>query len=504
MSTYVVDTYLQDAPVILTGPYDDLLVTSAGSLVDTQGEIGVNSEGAGEAITIDGLVYSADSGLGIGVSLSGEATTLFVNGQVQGDTGVEASNATGTGDSVNVGSQGSIESVSGGIAVFFSGLGTGVTYDSLSNAGDISAGFVTDAVAVLVENCGGDLINNSGQISGASAIDFFYNVATEIVENSGTIEGGAQGGLTFDDLLGTTSQIGNEGTITGSGFVIISDSDILDINNSGTIHGGLNSTSKVDVENSGHWHDGTGSGGVVFSLGGAGNSITNSHAGTITGAISIGGSGDTIHNAGKIDGAITLPAGGDVFTNSGEIDGAVTFTGTALTNTFTNSGAITGNLKLSGSNSTFTNSGSITGNIAQAEGTDTITNHGQIYGSIALAGSDALINTGAIHGNVTLGNADLVDSSRGEITGAITGATSDLFEFSGNFGNETIDKFIGATGSTRDTIQFAANDFGSFAAVQKAMSQIGSDVVIRLDATDSITLASVALSSVASADFKFV
>jgi len=115
-----------------------------------------------------------------------------------------------------------------------------------------------------------------------------------------------------------------------------------------------------------------------------------------------------------------------------------------------------------------------------------------------------LINTGAIHGNVTLGNADLVDSSRGEITGAITALTSDLFEFSGNFGNETIDKFTGGTGSTHDTIQFAANDFGSFTAVQSAMSQVGADTVIRLDATDSITLFGVTRSNLVSADFKFV
>ena len=497
MSNVVVNTYVQDVPAILKGEYQDLLVTSAGSLVETQGEIGVNSRGAFEAITIDGLVYSVDSGNGIGVSLSGEATTLFVNGQVQGDLGVDA---TGTGDSVNVGSQGSIESLSGGLAVVLMGNPSGPvdTDYSLTNAGDISAGFATNSVAVYVYDGGGDLINNSGQISGTLAIQCLGNVGAETVENSGTIEGL----LFFSDLSGT--DIDNEGTITNSGYAIELEFDILDINNSGTIHGGLNSVSRVIVENSGHWHDGTGSGGVVFSVSGSGNSITNTHAGTITGVIAISGTGDTIDNAGRIDGVIALPAGGDVLTNSGEIDGAVTFFGTALTNTFTNSGTITGNLKLSGSDSTFTNSGSITGNVTQAEGTDTITNHGQIYGNVALAGSDALINTGAIHGDVTLSNADLVDSSRGEITGAITGATSDLFEFSGNFGNETIDKFTGGTGSTHDTIQFAANDFGSFAAVQSAMSQVGVDTVIRLDATNSITLVGVTKSNLVSADFKFV
>ena len=63
---------------------------------------------------------------------------------------------------------------------------------------------------------------------------------------------------------------------------------------------------------------------------------------------------------------------------------------------------------------------------------------------------------------------------------------------------------IAGSGSTHDTIQFAANDFGSFAAVQSAMSQVGSDVLIRLDATDSIVLNGVILSNLVAADFKFV
>ncbi len=36
------------------------------------------------------------------------------------------------------------------------------------------------------------------------------------------------------------------------------------------------------------------------------------------------------------------------------------------------------------------------------------------------------------------------------------------------------------------------------------MSQVESDVLIRLDATDSITLAGVTLANLAAADFKFV
>ena len=184
----------------------------------------------------------------------------------------------------------------------------------------------------------------------------------------------------------------------------------------------------------------------MFSVSG-GNSLTNSQAGTIAGSISIGGSGDKIDNAGRIDGAITLPAGGDVFTNTGEIDGAVTFTGTGATNTLRNSGTIAGNVTMAGASSTLT-------------------------------------NTGTIDGNVTLGASDTIDDSRGEVTGVINARASDTFDYHGPFGNETIDRFTAVSGSTHDTIQFAANDFGSFTAVQSAMSQVGADTGIRLDATD--------------------
>jgi hypothetical protein len=71
-------------------------------------------------------------------------------------------------------------------------------------------------------------------------------------------------------------------------------------------------------------------------------------------------------------------------------------------------------------------------------------------------------------------------------------------------GNQTINKFLDETGSTHDTIQFSANDFSTFAQVQAASSPQGSDVVIRLDGANSITLTSLTLSSLVATGFKFV
>jgi hypothetical protein len=218
-----------------------------------------------------------------------------------------------------------------------------------------------------------------------------------------------------------------------------------------------------------------------------GNTISN--FGTIEGPVGLsvaaGGEVITNSNTGAIDGGIAISSGADTITNAGSIDGAVAFAGTGITNSLTNSGEIIGNIKFSSAHSTLTNAGSVTGDVT-------------------MVGTDTLINTGVIHGDVALGVSDIIELSVGEVTGAITGKTNDLFAFSGNFGHETIDKFIGGTGSTHDTIRFATNDFGSFAAVQSHMSQVGSDVVIRLDGTDTITLAGVKLSTLVAADFKFV
>jgi serralysin len=513
----------------LSSTFDELLVTSAGSIVLTDSDAGVFSTANNAAITIDGLVYSVDEGVGDGVYMSGSDSTLSVNGAVEGGyIGVYAT----TDDVVNVGSQGSISAVgAGGSGLATIGPGT-ATSDSLFNAGNISG-----TTAVLIEAGGGDSVVNSGNISGSTGISLSENVAGESIDNSGTIAGGGvsgssgissiassvgvdivnsgvitnsaanvQGGaaavLYFDDPYATTT-IDNKGTISGAGDVIQTQSDHLSIANSGTIHGGLYAAAGaiVDIDNSGLWQDSgaqygwslgasddalTNTGTIEAGISMAAGSDTISNAGTISGAVTFSGGGDTIDNAGKIDGAVTVASGADSFTNSasGDIDGAVAFTGSTSKNTLTNAGAITGNVTMKG-------------------GTSTLTNHGQIYGNVSLAGSETLTNTGAIHGNLTLKNSDTVDDSRGEITGVINASTKDLFEYSGNFGNETIDNFV-ASGPTHDTIQFAANDFGSFAALQGAMSQVGADVAIRLDATDSIVLNGVALANLVAADFKFV
>jgi hypothetical protein len=319
--------------------------------------------------------------------------------------------------------------------------------ETFVNYGDVSG----DVIGVS-DTSGGNVILNYGTIEGPNeSLDV---AGGETITNAGVMEGAI--------------------TFTGAGTGTVNS-----LTNSGTITGALNSSVSLDIDNTGLWNQ-AGSA-VMIDLGASGDVITNAHAGTI-------------------DGAITLVAGGDTFTNAGSIDGAITFTGTGIANTVTNSGGITGNIKFSAAHSTLTNTGTITGRIAIAR-TDTLVNHGQIYGNVAARAHDVLANTGVIHGNVTLGAHDTF--TVGDVTGAVTASTNDFLAFSGNFGNVTIDKFVAGSGTTRDVIWFGSNDFSTFAQVHAASTQQGADVVIRL-ATDSITLTGVTLSSLVSADFKFV
>jgi hypothetical protein len=522
MPVTLINTLVQDTGYLLDDAGDQMLVTTAGSLIEDNSLncVQINNSG-NHAVTVDGLFYDVDNGVGVAAALNGGTTSFYVNGQVVGDLGIEVSEEidSTTANFISVGSQGSIVGLATN-AVLFSG-NSAATDDRLDNAGNISA----NLTAVSVTGDGGDLITNSGKIGGSVGVGFSSDLAMETVVNSGTMTGGSStasaaiesvgssvgiditnsglltdgaantaGGssalLYFDDNSRTTSTIDNTGSISGSGYVIQSVSDILDISNSGTVHGGLYSTAAVDVDNSGVWKDQAGSA-VVFQLNGSGfNSVTNAAGGVIDGAISIKHSRDTFWNAGTIDGAVTLPGGGDTFTNAGTIDGEVWFSSNGTGNSMTNSGEITGNVVLSAP------SGSVT-------------NHGKIYGNIILGTSDTLINTGTIHGNVTLGSSDTFDVSPGIVTGfiqasTVTGSPGDLFEFGGDFGKVTFDDFVAGTGTNHDSIQFAANDFGTFSQVQSASSQVGADVVIKLDASDSITLNKATLSSLVSADFKFV
>ena len=256
-----------------------------------------------------------------------------------------------------------------------------------------------------------------------------------------------------------------------------------------------------------------GNGGATAGVGGAGGDGRSTIRATITtltnsGTLS-GGNGGAGHTAGgRRHGAREFRHDRDVHQYRDDTSGsagadAIYSAGPTSIGLLSNSGQIDGAVDLlGGSGDTLDNFGLISGNIALAGG-DTLMNQGQVYGDVTLAGGDTLIDAGSIHGDVTLGSADSFDASQGGVAGTIGASSGDLFEFGGHFGAETIDNFTAGAGPTHDTLEFSTSDFASYAALTHAMSQVGSNVMIRLDATDSIALNHVSLSSLVSADFKF-
>jgi hypothetical protein len=245
---------------------------------------------------------------------------------------------------------------------------------------------------------------------------------------------------------------------------------------------------------------GAGGAGVLNEKGATIVSLDNEATGTISGGI---GGPDAPGGAGVANfGTITALTNSGIIRPGANGDAILSAGAQASIGTLINSGQIDGAVELLGrSGDTLDNLGLIVGTIGIASG-DILSNQGQIYGDVMLAGGDALTDTGVIHGDVTLGASDTVDISSGGVTGAITASIGDLLKFGGNFGVATIDDFA-ATGPTHDTLELGRSGFGDYAALSSSMSQVGSDVVIRLGAANSLVLADVNLSSLAPADFKF-
>jgi Ca2+-binding RTX toxin-like protein len=111
---------------------------------------------------------------------------------------------------------------------------------------------------------------------------------------------------------------------------------------------------------------------------------------------------------------------------------------------------------------------------------DTINGQGGADKLSGLVGADTL-NGGA--GNDTLTGGD----------------GADRFVFTGTFGQDVVTDF-----QANDVIQLDASAFANFAAVQSHAAQAGADVVITLDASNTITLQNVSLASLNAGDFLFV
>jgi Ca2+-binding RTX toxin-like protein len=127
---------------------------------------------------------------------------------------------------------------------------------------------------------------------------------------------------------------------------------------------------------------------------------------------------------------------------------------------------------------------------------------GTAGGTITGGAKPAELDGGAGNETVTAGSAgDILIGGAGDIL--YGGAGADTFVFHAGFGNETVNNFT-ATGTKHDTLQFDTSVFGDWANLLGATKQQGKDLLVTLDAGDSILLKNVSLSSFTSADAKFV
>jgi Ca2+-binding RTX toxin-like protein len=83
------------------------------------------------------------------------------------------------------------------------------------------------------------------------------------------------------------------------------------------------------------------------------------------------------------------------------------------------------------------------------------------------------------------------------------GAGNDTYVFGATFGKDMIGQFHDG-GGTEDVIQFDRAAFSDFAAVRAHMAQVGTSVVITLDADNAIEIRGVTLAQFAADDFVFV
>ncbi len=115
------------------------------------------------------------------------------------------------------------------------------------------------------------------------------------------------------------------------------------------------------------------------------------------------------------------------------------------------------------------------------------------------AGNDT-INGGAGNDTISggLGN-DTLDGGAGNDT-LSGGVGEDTFVFEPNFDVDTINDFD----ADDDIIQFSTSVFATYQDVQAAMAEVGDDVVITLDADNTITLKDTRIADLAADDFRFV
>lgn len=123
--------------------------------------------------------------------------------------------------------------------------------------------------------------------------------------------------------------------------------------------------------------------------------------------------------------------------------------------------------------------------------------------NLTLTGSAAISAIGNIQSNIIIGN-----SASNVITGGLGndtltgGGGMDTFVFNSGDGSDIITDFSPGSGAAHDVVQLNGFAFTSFADVQAAMTQVGSDVYLKLTSQDTLVFRNTTVSAFTSDNFQ--
>ncbi len=453
---------------------------STGAVVNGNGDIVVALNGS--SITLSGYNDAIDNLSGTQSVTASNATVMIENG------GIET--VVGSNDQISQNGSTEVTLASGSGDTIYVAAGapkSGAAYTASYSLTNASGSTITIASSVT------DQINGSNDTVtlGASA-----NATLTGASNSVTCGGSG-------DVINLNNSSGTWDYVTGS-------ADTIYLNSSyGAVGGGgdtivLSGTGSVAwlYNTSANWDSVVSSNSAVYfnsaqgSIGGGGNNVYLSGSGDAIYLYNTSGSWDNVSGSNSTISVASSQA--NVNGSSDNISLSGTGDAVSLANTAGTWDYVTGSGSTVNVNSSYgaVGGGGDTIGVSGAGSVvylyNTSGNWDTVNGSsstIYVSGSQATVN----------GSSDSINLSGGSALSLIGG--SDTLIFQAALGQNTISGF-----SSTDTIQLSSSDFASWNVLQSShdMTQVGANTVIQLDANDTITLAGVSMTSLASTQFKFV
>ncbi|MGV1908195.1 hypothetical protein [Agrobacterium cavarae] len=420
------------------------------------------------------------------------ATSSTVLGVIENLTLIGSSHINGTGNASNniiIGNTGN-NTLNGGSGVDVMRGGAGNDIYVVDNAGDI----VDEAVT-----------GSSGTDTVQSAISFSLAASANVlgsVENltlTGTSNTNGTGNAANNVIIGNSGNnllVGDAGNDTLNGGAGVdtmrggAGNDIYVVDNAGDV---------IDEAATGSSGTDTVQSSISYSLVASATVLGSVENLTLTGTGNINGTGNSGTNVirGNSGNNVLSGGGGNDTLNGGE--GVDTMRGGAGNDIYVvdNIGDIVDEAE----------TGSSGADTVQSTISYSLVTSSTVLGlieNLTLIGSSNINGTGNGSNNVLVGNTgnNILNGGAGSDV-ITTGSGNDVIVFKPNFGLDTVTDFQAGAGSA-DVLEFDTSLFADFEAVLAAAAQVGNDTVITYDASNTVTLKNVALTSLHDDDVRFV